>query len=86
VTLLDRKRGLFDIVANLLEVLESGGCSKTTLASKANLATRSSTRYIAMILGFEMVIREESTNLFKITDKGRRFLDEYRKLRMFIQE
>jgi len=83
---LEHKRGLFDIVASLLEVLEAGDCNKTTLASRANLATRSSRRYINMILRFNFVVKVESMNFFKITDKGRRFLEEYRKLKMLIEE
>ena len=83
---LERKRGLFDIIASLLEVLESGACSKTTMASRANLATRGSRKYVNMILGFNLIVKDEDRNFFKITEKGRRFLEEYRRLKMFIEE
>ncbi|MFY3739583.1 MAG: putative transcriptional regulator [Candidatus Nitrosomirales archaeon] len=83
---MERKRGFFDIVARLLEILEEGACNKTILASKANLATRSSTSYVNIILKFNLVSKDETTNTFKLTDKGRMFIDEYKKLRMFIEE
>jgi len=83
---LERKRGFFDIVARLLEILEEGASNKTMLASRANLATRSSTSYVNIILKFDLVTKDGSTNTFKLTDKGRMFLEEYKKLRMFIEE
>ena len=81
-----RKRGIFDVVASILEVLEGGACNKTTLASRANLATRSSKRYINMILRFDLATKDESTNSFRVTDKGRQFLEEYKKIKRFIGE
>ena len=81
---MERKRGFFDIVASLLEVLEEGACNKTTLASRANLATRASTSYINIVLRFNLATKEY--NVFKLTDKGRRFLEEYKKLKMFIED
>lgn len=83
---MERKRGFFDIVARLLEILGEGACNKTMLASKANLATRSSTSYVNIILRFNLVVKDEATNNFRLTDKGRMFLDEYKKLKMFIEE
>ncbi|MEM3157732.1 MAG: winged helix-turn-helix domain-containing protein [Nitrososphaerales archaeon] len=83
---MDQKRGVFDIVGNLLEHLEAGAYAKTALASKANLSTRSSSKYISLILRVKLAVRDESTNLYKLTDKGRKFLEEYRKLRMLIEE
>ena len=83
---MERKRGFLDIIASLLAILEEGAHNKTILASRANLATRSSTAYIDIILRFGLVAKDEHTNSFKLTDKGRRFLEEYKKLRTFIEE
>ena len=63
-------------MSSLLEVLEEGACNKTALASRANLATRASTSYINIILTFNLAAKEH--NVFKLTDKGRRFLEEYK--------
>ncbi len=82
---MERKRGLFDIVASLMEALEESDCNKTTLASKANLATRALTSYINLVLTFNLV-RKDENNYFKITNKGKAFLEEYKKLKMFIEE
>ena len=82
---LKHKRGIFDVMASLLEVLEDGPCNKTRMASRANLATRSSTRYINFVLRFNLVSKNDS-NYFTITDKGRMFLEEYKKLMKLIGE
>jgi len=83
---LQRKRGFFDIIANLLQILEEGACNKTALASRANLATRSSTSYVDILLKFNLVSKDASRNIFKLTENGRMFLEEYKKLKMFIEE
>ncbi len=77
---------MFDIVASLLEILDRGACNKTTLAGKANLATRSSTKYINLILRFNLVTKDESANCFQMTDKGREFLKEYKKIKAVLSE
>ncbi len=82
---LGRKRGIFDVIASLLEILEEGRCNKTTLSTRANLDTRSSKRYIDMLLKFNLVLNQNSHNSFKITDKGKDFLEEYKALKMFIE-
>ncbi|MGH9922131.1 MAG: winged helix-turn-helix domain-containing protein [Nitrososphaerales archaeon] len=83
---MQRKRGFFDIIASLLQILEEGACNKTALASRANLATRSSTSYVDILLQFNLVSKDESRKAFKLTEKGRMFLEEYKKLKMFIEE
>ncbi len=82
---LQRKRGVFDVLASLLEVLEDDPCNKTLLGSRANLASRSSKRYIDMLLRFNLATKDY-LNCFKLTDEGRVFLHEYKKLRTFIEE
>ena len=83
---MERKRGLFAIVASMLEVLESGACGKTTVASKANLSTRSANKYINFVIKVNLVVRDESANFLKTTEKGRKFLEEYRKLKLLVEE
>jgi len=82
---LKHKRGIFDIIATLLEILEEGDSNKTALASRASLDTRASNRYIDLILQFNLA-RKPDRNSFKITDKGRAFLIQYTNLRRFIND
>jgi predicted transcriptional regulator len=79
------RRAYFDIVANLLEVLSQEPCAKTKLASKANLDTRATHRYLNLIIRSKLVSADEGTNLLRITPKGKDFLDEYRRLLMYLE-
>ena len=81
-----RRRGVFDISASLLEVLEIGHCNKTTLGNRANLPTRSLKRYMDLLLRFNLATQDEFTDSFKVTDKGRNFLEQYMKLKKFIEK
>lgn len=79
------RRAYFDIVANLLEVLSLEPCAKTKLASKANLDTRATHRYLNLIVRSKLVVADDGTNLLRITPKGKDFLDEYRRLLMYLE-
>ncbi len=81
-----RKRGTLDVLASLLEILQDGSCNRSALASRANLATRSATRYTDLALRFGLITKEQSTHLFKITDNGRDFMVHYKKLRALVGE
>jgi len=86
LTILQSKRGVFDVLAAILETLLNEKCNKTKLASSAELATRSFTKYIDMILTFNLAAKGEANNYFKITEKGKMFLEEYKKLKTLIHE
>jgi predicted transcriptional regulator len=77
------KRAYFDIVANLLEALTEEPANKTKLASRANLDTRATQRYLSLILKTKL-IDVDSTNLLRITPKGKEFLQDYRKLKLYL--
>jgi predicted transcriptional regulator len=79
------RRAYFDIVANLLEVLSQEPCAKTKLASRANLDTRATHRYLNLIARSKLVSLDEVTNTLRITSKGKDFLDEYKRLLMFLE-
>lgn len=78
------KRAYFDIVANLLEALSDEPSNKTNLASRANLDTRATHRYLDLILKTKLVYMD-GENEIRITSKGKEFLDEYRKLKLFLE-
>ena len=72
-------RGIFDILVRILTILEVEPCNSNTLAGRINLATPSLRRFIDMLLQLNLVSKDYS-NGFKISDKGRTFLQEYEKL------
>jgi len=78
------KRAYFDIVANLLEALVEEPANKTNLASRANLDTRATHRYLELILKTKLIQLNGESEL-RITTKGKEFLDEYRKLKLFLE-
>jgi predicted transcriptional regulator len=78
------KRAYFDIVANLLEAVSDRPSSKTNLSSRANLDTRATHRYLDLILKTKLITADE-TNMLRITPKGKDFLDEYKKLKLFLE-
>jgi predicted transcriptional regulator len=78
------KRAYFDIVANLLEALSDEPSNKTNLASKANLDTRATHRYLNLILKTKLIDMDDANEL-RITSKGKDFLEEYRKLKLFLE-
>jgi len=79
------RRAYFDIVANLLEVLSQEPCAKTKLASKANLDTRATHRYLSLIQKSKLVSIDDNSNTLRITPKGKDFLDEYKRLLFFLE-
>lgn len=79
------RRAYFDIVANLLEVLSQEPCAKTKLASKANLDTRATHRYLNLIVRSKLAEIDNGSNVLRITSKGKDFLDEYRRLLMYLE-
>ena len=79
------RRGAFDIIANLLEVLSEGSFSKSRLAGRASLDTRSSERYVTMLTACNLAERDASSQNIKITQKGTGFLEEYRRLKLYLK-
>lgn len=79
------RRAYFDIVANLLEVLSQEPCAKTKLASKANLDTRATHRYLDLIVRSKLASTGDGSSLLRITPKGKDFLDEYKRLLMYLE-
>ena len=79
--MLGSKRTLLEILSSLLAVLEDNPCKKTALTTKANLDSKASRRYIDYLLQNGLISRDGDN--FRITEEGRDFLKEYRKLEQF---
>lgn len=78
------KRAYFDIVASLLEILSAEPSNKTNLASRANLDTRATHRYFDLILRTNL-IDIDGSNTLRIAPKGQEYLEEYRRLKTFLE-
>ena len=80
-------RDRLDIIANVLEVTKDGA-KKTKIMYGANLSYTLLTRYLkdVMVMG---LVRSEEGNIFKLTEKGSYFLQEfygYRETRGVVEE
>jgi predicted transcriptional regulator len=69
-------RGKLDIIANILHVA-SQNAKKTKIMFQANLSFKVLQRYLAEITGASLIIFDIEGQYYKITDKGRNFLNIY---------
>lgn len=82
------KRNRFEIVADILTVLErEGAMYKTQIANKCNLDTRMLGRYINMLLDARLITHDPSQpRAFIITDEGRRYLMLYSRIKRMLSD
>jgi predicted transcriptional regulator len=76
------KRGKFEICADILRVLDSGfECKRATIATKSNLDSRASSKYLELLLRQRLALNARNTHaIFVISDKGKKYLNVYAKL------
>ena len=82
-----RYRNRLDIIADVLEVAK-GGARKTKIMYGANLSYTLLTRYLKDVIDMGLV-RGEDGSIFKLTEKGSDFLQEfngYREHRVEVEE
>ena len=79
------RRAYFDIVANVLQTLVDEPLTKTKVSGRANLDTRGTHRYIKLLVKSQLISMGENNNL-KITSKGKEYLDQYRKLKLYFEQ
>jgi predicted transcriptional regulator len=71
-------RGRLDIIADILDVA-SRNPKKTQIMYQANLSYRVMQRYLAEIVGAQLIAFEDEKQHYSLTSKGREFLDAYEK-------
>jgi len=71
-------RGRLDIIADILNVA-SRNPKKTQIMYQANLSYKVLQRYLAEIVGSSLIGYENDKQCYKLTDKGREFLEAYQK-------
>ena len=80
-----RKRSDVDIIASILGEVHKGA-KKTRIMYRCNLSHRQLQAYLKFLLDINLLMsiseeRENKTNFYQATTKGRNFLDAYCKLR-----
>ena len=69
-------RSRTEIVAMILEAA-NGGATKTKIMYKAYLSYTQLKEYLSFLEGNEMIMYEQGTQLYRVTDKGRKFINVY---------
>jgi predicted transcriptional regulator len=78
IEILGTYRGRLDIIADILNVA-SRNAKKTQIMYQANLSYRVMQRYLAEIVGAQLIAFEDEKQHYSLTNKGREFLEAYEK-------
>ncbi len=79
-----KKRTYFDIIADMLSIAGKGnGMKKTHLMYHTNLSYNQLRCYIDFLVKMDLleVIKQSKDNIYRLTNKGKKFLEEYKKLK-----
>ena len=81
-----RKRESIDIISEILGSVAEGVNAKTHLQQRSNLDTREMKRYMAVITekGFLSSERNDGHESYRLTERGRGFLQAYSALEGFL--
>lgn len=86
---MNERRSKMQVIADVLRVIESeNGLTKPThILYKANLSHKLLKEYINTLLqkGFIEVVIEKNRTYYKISDKGKKFINEFRKIEKLAQ-
>ncbi|QKQ99239.1 transcriptional regulator [Metallosphaera tengchongensis] len=73
------KRTSMEIVADILEVLDSGTGSKSSVMKNANLSENLTEKYLHILMEKDLVKFEKG--VYTLTEKGRHVLQNFREIR-----
>ena len=84
----EHRRARLDIMADILKTCRDGA-RKTNVMYHCNLSFQQLKKYLALLVQKDLLRsvfarKDSSVNLFKITDKGTKFLETYRSLKGFL--
>jgi predicted transcriptional regulator len=77
-------RTRFEIASNILSVALEGNASKRKLMYASFLSSSQINDYLAFLTANELIMMEEETRVFALTEKGMRFLHIYDDLNKLI--
>jgi predicted transcriptional regulator len=78
------RRSRFEIIGEILSLTAdgAGGAAKTSIVYRANLNFNVVNRYLDLLTGEGLVsVRRGSAVRYRITERGRKFLDAYKNLK-----
>jgi predicted transcriptional regulator len=71
-------RRKLDIIADILQVAKEDA-KKTQIMYQANLSYTVLERYLAKVVGAYLVCFDDGSGCYRLTDKGREYLDAYKR-------
>jgi predicted transcriptional regulator len=81
-----KKRTRLEVIRDILEILKKGDHTKIThLIYKSNLSNNSIKPYLEELMQNQLIgeMTEKEKKYFIITQKGREFLEEFNKIKIF---
>jgi predicted transcriptional regulator len=81
------RRNRIEVIASILEAIEAEGsrAKPTHILYKANLSHKLMKGYLKELSGKEFIVEDPADKTIRLTDRGREFLSELRKMRRFIE-
>jgi predicted transcriptional regulator len=70
-------RSRLEIASNILEVARSGNATKTRLMYGSFLSFAQINEYVSFLLANSLIMKDEVTRIYSLTEKGTRFLHIY---------
>jgi len=81
------KRGFLEIIATILEVLSEKPLKKSHISYKSNLDSRAVTKYLNIMKKIELVkISEKDSSEFIMTQRGIKYIEQFRKLEKMLKK
>jgi predicted transcriptional regulator len=77
-------RSRFSIAATILEVAQAGNATKTRLMYGSYLSFAQINDYLNFLRAHELIIRNDDTHIYSLTEKGMRFLHVYDEIAQLI--
>ena len=73
-------RSRADIIALILQSSMNGGATKTRLMYRAFLSYTQIQEYLQLLISKGLIMHEEGTQLYKLTEKGLHFIRSYEQI------
>jgi predicted transcriptional regulator len=75
-----KNRSRLEIIAMILETVGDSGAIQAKIMYKVYLSFLQMKEYLAQIMEHGLIVYDDRAQIYKITDKGRRFLALYRQM------
>ncbi len=75
-----KNRSRLEIIAMILETIGDSGAIQAKIMYKVYLSFLQMKEYLSQIMQHGLIIYDDRAQIYKITDKGRRFLALYRQM------